>query len=83
MGLVLVEGESQIADILIASKVSTASPTESMTTVTATATSTPNLANGSTSASISLVVDQGYRSVTMAVDGVGRAGWTLVRWDSV
>ncbi|KFY46137.1 hypothetical protein V494_00595 [Pseudogymnoascus sp. VKM F-4513 (FW-928)] len=67
MGLVLVEGESQIADILIASNVSTASPTESMTTATATATSTPKLANSSTSASTSLVVEQGYRGVVMAV----------------
>lgn len=36
MGLVLVEGESQIADILITSNVSTASPTDSMTTAMAT-----------------------------------------------
>jgi hypothetical protein len=67
MGLVLVEGESQIADILRASNFSMASPTESMTTATATATSTPKLASGSTSASSSLVVEQGHRGVAMVV----------------
>ncbi|KFY03310.1 hypothetical protein V490_00216 [Pseudogymnoascus sp. VKM F-3557] len=64
MGLVLVEGDSQIASILKASNVSTASPTGSMTT--ATATPTPKPANASTSASTSLVVEQGYRSAAMA-----------------
>ena len=65
MGLVLVEGESQIANIMKANNVSMASPTGSMTT--ATATSTPNLVNGSTSASASLVVGQGLGGVVMLI----------------
>merc|ERR1711939_1106340 len=65
MGLVLVEGESQIANIMKANNVSMASPTGVMTT--ATATSTPNLVNGSTSASASLVVGQGLGGVVMLI----------------
>ncbi|OBT81233.1 hypothetical protein VE02_10054 [Pseudogymnoascus sp. 03VT05] len=75
MALVLVEGESQIASILKASNVSTASPTGSMTS--ATAISTPKPANSSTSASISLVVEQEHRGVTMAVAFIAASALVL------